>query len=145
VPWVFVFTYLVGAGFEFAWPFRIRARADPNVTLTCGAAIFVVGAIIAGSGLLAFRRAQTTTVPGQLSSQLVTWGSYRVSRNPMYVGLIIAYLGEAMILRQIWPVVVLPVVLAYVNWVVIPVEEFKLEEAFGEAYTRYRERVRRWV
>ena len=40
----------------------------------------------------------------------------------MYVGLTTAYLGEAFLLRQVWPVAVLPVVLAYVNWAVIPVD-----------------------
>ena len=63
----------------------------------------------------------------------------------MYVGLTLAYLGEAGLLRQFWPIVVLPLVVAYVNWVVIPVEEAKLSEVFGAEYDRYRARVRRWV
>jgi protein-S-isoprenylcysteine O-methyltransferase Ste14 len=63
----------------------------------------------------------------------------------MYVGLTLAYLGEAGILRQVWPMLLLPLTVAYVNWVVIPVEEGKLTEVFGEEYERYRARVRRWV
>ena len=63
----------------------------------------------------------------------------------MYVGLILAYLGEAGILRQIWPVILFPLTVAYVNWIVIPVEESKLKEVFPEEYDQYRARVRRWL
>jgi len=63
----------------------------------------------------------------------------------MYVGLTLAYLGEAAMLRQVWPVILLPLVLVYLNWVVIPLEQAKLTEVFGEDYERYCERVRRWV
>jgi len=144
VPWVFVLAYLAGVGVEFAW----RAHA-PGPTLPVptgmGAVLFVIGAIIAGWGLLTFGRARTTTVPGRASSALVTWGPYRFTRNPMYVGLTLAYLGEAGILRQAWPLVLLPLVVAYVNWIVIPLEEEKLNEVFGADYENYRRRVRRWV
>jgi protein-S-isoprenylcysteine O-methyltransferase Ste14 len=84
-------------------------------------------------------------VPGESSSRLVTWGPYRFSRNPMYVGLTIAYLGEAFLLRQVWPAVLLPVVLAYVNWVVIPVEQARLTDVFDAEYVAYQRRVRRWL
>ncbi len=94
----------------------------------------MIGAAIAVWGLVTFRRARTTTVPGQVSAQLVTWGPYRFTRNPMYVGLIVAYLGEAGILRQIWPILLLPLTIAYVNRIVIPLEESNLLEAFGAAY-----------
>lgn len=144
VPWVFVLTYLVGIGVELAARHRGPIEAHPNVAIA-GGVLFAIGAAIAGWGLLTFRRARTTTVPGQASSQLVTWGPYRFTRNPMYVGLTLAYLGEAGILQQFWPIVVLPLVLAYVNWIVIPVEEAKLSEVFGGEYERYRARVRRWV
>jgi protein-S-isoprenylcysteine O-methyltransferase Ste14 len=63
----------------------------------------------------------------------------------MYVGRVLAYLGEAGILRQVWPVFLLPLTVAYVNWVVIPVEEGKLKEVFGEEYKEYQAKVRRWV
>jgi protein-S-isoprenylcysteine O-methyltransferase Ste14 len=145
VPWVFVLSYLAGAGLESALPVRVGPTVAPNVAVALGGVIFAIGAVIAGWGLVTFRKARTTTVPGRMSSQLVTWGPYRFSRNPMYVGLAIAYLGEAVILRQVWPVILLPLTIGYVNWVVIPLEQLKLTEAFGEDYTRYCERVRRWL
>jgi protein-S-isoprenylcysteine O-methyltransferase Ste14 len=114
----------------------------PSSISVGGGVLFVVGAAIAGWGWLTFRRARTTTVPGQKPSLMVTWGPYRFSRNPMYVGLTLAYLGEAGLLQQLWPVILLPLTVAYV---VIPVEEGKLREVFGEEYTGYQARVRRWL
>ena len=144
VPWVFVLTYLIGVGVEYAWPIHVSIEPHRGIS-AAGGVVFVIGAAIAGWGLLTFRKARTTTVPGRASSRLVTWGPYRFSRNPMYVGLTLAYLGEAGILRQVWPVLLLPFTVAYINWIVIPVEEGKLKEVFGDEYERYRARVRRWV
>jgi protein-S-isoprenylcysteine O-methyltransferase Ste14 len=135
---------MIGAVLEHALPLRSGNARPPGLSVA-GGVLFAIGAIIAGWGLLTFRRARTTTVPGQASSQLVTWGPYRFTRNPMYVGLTLAYLGEAGLLRQIWPVILLPLVVAYVNWIVIPLEESKLREVFSEDYDRYQKKVRRWL
>ena len=144
VPWVFVLTYLLGAILESIRPATIRPEAA-LVSTVAGGVLFAVGAVIAGWSLVLFRRARTTTVPGKSSVKLVTWGPYRLTRNPMYVGLAIAYLGEAGLLKQIWPFLVLPLTVAYLNWIVIPVEEAKLKEVFQDAYEQYSSRVRRWI
>jgi protein-S-isoprenylcysteine O-methyltransferase Ste14 len=143
VPWVFVLVYLIGVAAEYLWPLHLSDDV-PYLTFI-GGAILGVGVAIAGWGLLTFRLARTTTVPGEMSAAMVTWGPYRYMRNPMYVGLTVAYLGEAVLLRQLWPVIVLPLVVAYCNWIVIPLEETKLREAFGDQYDQYCARVRRWV
>src|SRR5215472_10592903 len=127
VPWVFVLAYLIGAGLEHCAPFELWNITASSVGVV-GYALFAVGAVIAGWSLLIFHRLHTTTVPGKTSANLVTWGPYRFSRNPMYVGLILAYLGEAGILKQVWPILLLPLTVAYLNWVVIPVEEGRLTE-----------------
>jgi protein-S-isoprenylcysteine O-methyltransferase Ste14 len=145
VPWVFVLGYLLGAGLESLLPVSVAPDVRYNVTLSAGLAVFAIGAALAAWGWITFYRARTTRVPGEASSALVTWGPYRFSRNPMYVGLAIAYVGEALIQRQIWPALLLPVVIAHVSFVVIPVEEAKLEEVFGARYAEYRRRVRRWL
>lgn len=144
VPWVFVLTYLVGAGLESVRRATIRSEAG-LVTTRAGGVLFAVGAVIAGWSLVLFRKARTTTVPGKTSAKLVTSGPYRFTRNPMYVGLTFAYLGEASLLKQIWPVIVLPLLIGYLNWSVIPVEEAKLNAVFQDEYEQYRSRVRRWL
>lgn len=142
VPWVFVLAYLCGVGMEFVVPPHLAVTAWPPYDIL-GGALLLAGVALAGWGWWTFHRARTTTVPGRVSSQLVTWGPYRFTRNPMYVGLSVAYVGEAGILRQVWPLVFLTLVIAYLNWVVIPVEEEKLREVFGDAFDRYRQRVGR--
>jgi protein-S-isoprenylcysteine O-methyltransferase Ste14 len=143
VPWVFVLTYLLGLVLEHLCHSAISPRAA-RVSTIAGCALFAVGLVIAGWGQVLFRKAKTTTVPGRLSVKLVTWGPYRFTRNPMYVGLAFVYLGEAALLKQIWPVVLLPLTIAYLNWIVIPLEEARLQEVFHEEYAQYRARVRRW-
>ena len=144
VPWVYILTYLAGAAINYATGPHSFINGAPHLGIA-GAIVFAVGATIAGWGWLTFRKARTTTVPGERSSRFVTWGPYRFTRNPMYVGLVVAYVGEALILRQIWPLLLLPLVVAYVNWVVIPVEEGKLTEVFGDKYRGYQARTRRWL
>jgi protein-S-isoprenylcysteine O-methyltransferase Ste14 len=144
VPWVFVLTYLLGVGLEFA--FHPGGFIRNNKLLTAiGFVIFSLGAVLAAWGWLIFRSARTTRVPGVASTTLVTWGPYRFTRNPMYVGLSIAYLGEAAILHQILPVILLPLTLVYLNRVVVPLEERGLHTVFGAEYERYRSHVRRWL
>jgi protein-S-isoprenylcysteine O-methyltransferase Ste14 len=62
----------------------------------------------------------------------------------MYLGLIIAYLGEAGILGQVCPALLLPLIFAYLNWIVIPVEEERLHQVFEAQYEIYRTAVGRW-
>jgi protein-S-isoprenylcysteine O-methyltransferase Ste14 len=144
VPWVFVLAYLLGEGLQLLLPVRPPTGALAPATLVGGGVLFVAGAVVAGWGLLTFRRAATTTVPGEKPARLVTEGPYQWTRNPMYVGLLVAYLGEAGLLAQVWPLLPLLLVLAYVQWFVIPVEEASLA-AFGADYQEYRARVRRWI
>jgi protein-S-isoprenylcysteine O-methyltransferase Ste14 len=87
VPWVFVLTYLLGVGLEASRSGTIRPEAA-FVSTIAGGVLFAVGAVIAGWALAIFHKARTTTVPGKYSAKLVTWGPYRLSRNPMYVGLV---------------------------------------------------------
>jgi len=144
VPWVFVLAYLIGVIPELRHSSLIPASAVRGSALV-GAVFFALGAIIAGWALIIFHKAKTTTVPGKSSTRLVTWGPYRFTRNPMYVALTLAFIGEAGLMKQIWPLLMLPLVLAYVQWIVIPLEESKLKEVFGEQYEQYCSRVRRWA
>jgi protein-S-isoprenylcysteine O-methyltransferase Ste14 len=144
VPWVFFLAYVAGVGLE-AVCFRSHFFNATPLLAEAGAIVFLAGVVLAAWGWLLFHKAKTTKIPGEASTAMVTWGPYRFTRNPMYVGLAVAYLGEAGILRQLWPALLLPLVFAYLNWIVIPVEEEKLREVFGTRYEDYRSRVGRWL
>lgn len=146
VPWVFVLGYFLGVGLEkIFFPHKQFSATTAHAIWICGAVVFLVGAIIAGWGLILFHKARTTTTPGKASKTLVMQGPYRFTRNPMYVGLTLAYLGEMGLLVQIAPLIPLLLVIAYVQWTVIPVEEKKLCEVFGDEYVQYQSRVPRWL
>ncbi|HUA16775.1 MAG TPA: isoprenylcysteine carboxylmethyltransferase family protein [Verrucomicrobiae bacterium] len=144
VPWVFVLTYLAGIGIEIPLH-RGGFFPDFQLLTPVGSVIFTLGMGLAAWGWFIFHRARTTRVPGEDSAALVTHGPYRLMRNPMYVGLSVAYVGEAAILHQIVPVILLPLTIVYLNRVVIPLEEERLHAVFGAAYDRYRNEVRRWL
>jgi protein-S-isoprenylcysteine O-methyltransferase Ste14 len=110
-----------------------------------GAVLLVVGALLAVSCVLIFFRSRTTVIPHSTPSNLVASGPYRFTRNPMYVGLTLAYLGLSAVLNHAWPVVLLPAVLVVLTQFVIEREEAHLAERFGEEYERYRRHVRRWL
>jgi protein-S-isoprenylcysteine O-methyltransferase Ste14 len=143
VPWVYVLGFLIGVGFQLAVPIPPTTASVAVVVSDAGGIVFVAGAILAGWGWWIFHRVRTTTVPGEASRVLVTSGPYRFTRNPMYVGLTLGYIGEAGLLVLVWPILVLALVLVYVNWFVIPVEEAGLQAFDG--YAAYRARVRRWL
>ena len=145
VPWVFVLTYLGGVVLEFVFPGSFHSLESNPAGGILGGILLAAGVAIAAWGWLIFFKARTTTVPGRASNKLVTWGPYRFSRNPMYVGLTLAYLGEAGLLHQFWPVLLLPLTICHINWIVIPVEEARLKEVFGSEYQAYCAKVRRWI
>ena len=114
-------------------------------TTIAGAVIGGLGLVLNFAGVAGVIRHRTTIVPHHPVAALVTTGAYRWSRNPMYTGLAITYLGGALLIGSWWPVALLPLVLfAMVRLVIRPEEEY-LDERFGEAYADYRARVRRWL
>lgn len=145
MPWVFVLAYCVGLGLQLLLPGQ-SVDPDTRTALTvAGIVLWLLAAAIGGASLLLFRRRRTTTVPGEVSVALVLEGPYRLSRNPMYVGIVLAYLGEMFCLGQIMPLIPLVLAIGYLHWAVVPLEESRLNATFGEAYARYRGRVRRWI
>ena len=144
VPWVFVLAFLLGVGLQFLLPLSSASSTLSLLARVAGVALFLTGAVIAGSGLVLFHRLETTTTPGEAPNNLVTTGPYRFTRNPMYLGLVLAYLGEQGMLVLAWPLLFLVLTIGYVNGFVLPIEESSLR-AFGPAYEAYRARVRRWI
>lgn len=123
--------------------------AVPPTTLhmVIAIAIACAGIGIDIAGAVAFRRARTTINPlkPKATSALVTTGVYRFTRNPMYLGMVVVLLAWAIWLASPPALLGLPAFVLYIGRFQIAPEERALAGIFGEAFTAYRSRVRRWL
>jgi protein-S-isoprenylcysteine O-methyltransferase Ste14 len=110
-------------------------------------ALLLISILLIIGGVLAFRRASTTINPSQPhnTSTLVTTGVYRLTRNPMYVGFILALTAWGIHLGN--PISFLLVVsfYYYMNCFQIKLEEKALQEIFGDNYVQYCTKGKRWL
>ena len=111
-----------------------------------GILLILLGAIAPVWAILLFRREGTEVNPtSPANRKLVTTGPYQLTRNPMYLGLVIITLGIALCVGA-WPMFAAPIALfATASLVHIPFEEAKMRRQFGTSYDAYVRQVRRWV
>jgi protein-S-isoprenylcysteine O-methyltransferase Ste14 len=131
----------------------IASRAVPSMTVSASIRI-TLALVVAGTGLAlgavairTFSRAGTTVNPTkpQTTTALVKHGIYRISRNPMYVSLLLYLAGFALFLANWASALGLALFIAYMNRFQIEPEERVLQERFGEKFDAYRRTVRRWI
>ena len=108
--------------------------------------LVLAAGIICGPMLAAtFLLRRTTLNPFVSPSAFFEKGIYRLSRNPMYLGVILIYLGGCLLAGSLWPLLLLVLPLAILTQIVIPYEEASMRQTFGAAYDAYCGRVRRWI
>ncbi len=141
-PLVFL-GYLLGAivlqwavAFPFPWPVPQRLL---------GAVLALAGFALAASAIREMRRLHTTPSPRRGVTALVTTGPYRLTRNPIYLGFFLIYLGFTLLASTLWGIVLSPFLIGTVTRWTIHVEEAYLIDKFGDEYTAYLLRVRRWI
>jgi len=117
------------------------------IRITTAVAIALTGIGTAISGVVAFRHAKTTVNPlkPETTSTIVTSGIYRFTRNPMYVGLALILLAWAVFVSSAWALLGPLVFILYMNRFQIVPEERVLSRIFGNAYSAYQAKVRRWL
>ena len=91
-----------------------------------------------------FKRVETTVKPAERASRLVTQGIFRVTRHPMYLGMVLMLAGVATLLGTVSPWFVLIPFVGVMRYFMLREEE-QLEAIFGEAYRVYKDRVQRWL
>ena len=117
------------------------------IRLTVASAIALVGIGFALAGVIAFERARTSIDPRKpdMATSLVCSGVYRVTRNPMYVGLVFVLVAWAVVLSCAWALLGPLAFILYIGRFQIRPEERVLSAMFGTDYAAYKSRVRRWL
>jgi protein-S-isoprenylcysteine O-methyltransferase Ste14 len=143
-PPVWTFVYL-GIARLLSALYPWRALLDLRV-VWLGVVLLVFGAALSAWAFVLFRSEGTEVNPtSERNTSLVVRGPFRVTRNPMYLGLVIVTLGVAFWVGLL-PMFAVPVLLfVTMNGLHIPFEEDKLRRQFGAAFDDYLRRVRRWI
>ena len=138
---------LIGACMWWASRFSFIAKVPFAVRIAMAATIGLIGLGISVMGAMAFRKARTTANPlrPETASTVVMSGIYRVTRNPMYVGLAVALIGWGAYLAA--PLALLgPIVfMAFITRFQIIPEERALLAKFGDEFAAYIKKVKRWL
>lgn len=143
-PLLYALGFLVGLLLSRAVPLAFpwsAARWIPPVSLL----IIVHGVGLSLLGILTFHRANTAVLPHRPARVLVTHGVYSRTRNPIYVGLTVAYLGGVLWTGSVGALLMLPLVLLLLIRLVITPEERHLTARFPAEYAAYCAEVGRWL
>jgi protein-S-isoprenylcysteine O-methyltransferase Ste14 len=141
-PIYLLFTLLAMAALHFGVPV---ARIIHAPYTYAGAVLIVLGISITATAARGFARAGTPIIPFEPSTALVTSGLYRMTRNPMYVGMVVALLGAGVCFGTLSPFLPIPLFVWIIQKRFIVGEEKFLEEIFGAQYLDYKSKVRRWI
>ncbi len=141
-PLIYVAGLAVGYALSWRWPLHIMPQ---SAAWALGAALLVLWVAVWAAAIPLFAKAKTPLNPSQPVTALITTGIYRWTRNPVYLGLALFYLGCAVIGNSLWALVLFVPLIAIVRFGVIGREERYLERTFGDTYREYARRVRRWL
>jgi len=137
----FLLSFILQGYFTIKHAFFFHSR----IANTLGVFIIITGMIFSIPAVRQFFKTKNTLIPIKPATSLQISGIYSISRNPMYTGLLLTYTGLAFIFGNWWTLFLIPFLIAVIIYLVILPEERYLGRAFGDEYSNYRKKVRRWI
>lgn len=141
-PLLYVVVFLVGVLLESVLPLSLLPDRLASIG---GPMLIAAGAGLSFWSAALLRSRRTSVIPIRPTTTLVVDGPYRLTRNPMYLGLVVIFVGVALVMQVLWAIVLVPVLLVLVTVTATRKEEAYLEHKFGAEYRGYRAAVRRWL
>jgi|APSaa5957512535_1039671.scaffolds.fasta_scaffold03574_7 protein-S-isoprenylcysteine O-methyltransferase Ste14 len=92
-----------------------------------------------------FKKEKTTFNPYVSPTKLITYGAFKISRNPTYLGMSLILFGTAIFLGSLSPFIFPILFIILTNRFIIPIEESNLQKKFGKKYSSYKTSTRRWI
>lgn len=145
-PAIPLLVVIAGIGLDKLWPIEPGLMISSTVRHVAGGAI-IVGALLGLGAWSVFllRRDGQSENPWKPTLRIMDKGPFRITRNPMYLQMVVVCLGMAILLMNWWILLLTPVCGWLLQWLAILPEEAYLERKFGESYRAYKQKVRRWL
>ena len=145
-PLLFAMPLLTGFIVQHFVPIRIVHGLYPErIIRLVGWAEIAIALALNGWAIATFNRLRTSVIPRRRARTLAYEGPYKLTRNPMYLGFTVLYLGITFIANAFWPLLFLPEAIALTSLFAIRREEAYLTREFGDSYREYCSKVRRWI
>ena len=144
-PFLYLACLVLGLAFERLLPLPLTFPEIALICWTAGGGLTLIGVAIVAAGVRNFSRAATPVPSNQPVRALVATGIHGWSRNPIYVGMFLLYVGIGIVARSPWVLILALPLVIILRYGVVAREESYLERRFGDAYCDYKARVRRWL
>jgi len=141
-PLAYLGTLVLALVLHWFWPRHLPLAPWMRIG---GGGLILCGGLLALWGRNTMVRAGTNVIPTRPTLAIVTAGPFRFTRNPLYVGNLVVYVGLTLSINSLWLLLLLIPMLAILRWGIIAREERYLETKFGDDYLAYKTRVRRWL
>ncbi|RWM16643.1 MAG: isoprenylcysteine carboxylmethyltransferase family protein [Mesorhizobium sp.] len=140
-PLLFLAAFLIG----FVLDRLLRLPFPVLGAWIIGGSLILIGFALFAAGIRNFMRAETPVPTNEPTRVLVTTGIHGWTRNPIYLGMFLIYVGIGVAAQNIWILVLTLPLAILIRYGVVAREEAYLERRFGDAYRDYRQTVRRWL
>lgn len=147
IPWpplLLGIAIVAGVGLQAAYPLRFGRTEAGEILRGAGIVAFLVAIGLTFLAIRELRTSNTTVHANRRAGHLVTRGPFAFSRNPIYLGMIMALVGLGLIAGNGWLILAAFVCGYALQKLAIEREEAHLEHRFGKGWRDYRKRVRRW-
>jgi len=139
-------TVLLGVAIDILVPIKLEFLLPAPTRYWIGG-IVIVGAFV-GLGfwsVFLMRTGGQSENPWKPTSHIERRGPFRITRNPMYLQMVLICIGFAVLLANVWILVLTPFCAWTLQQLAIKPEEAYLERKFGDDYLAYKRSVRRWI
>jgi len=142
-PVAWLLALAAGVAADQLYPLRFVPASVPGAWV--GGAIFAIAFALAIWAIVTIRNAGTQVETYKPTTTIVANGPYRLTRNPIYLAMVLGLIGLAIAFDSLWIVVTLVPFYLVIRYGVVAREEAYLERKFGDVYRGYKSRVRRWL
>lgn len=146
IPPPFVYLGAIGIGaLLHATLLPLELTLTFNLRVGLAILLGILGLSSMGAAIGLFKKTKQDPKPWVSTPEIISQGIYRISRNPMYLGMALIQTAAGIGLANGWVLALLPVSVLIIYFSAIRHEESYLEKKFGEDYMRYKTSVRRWI
>lgn len=142
---LFLITLIIGLFLSWVQPWHLTLYLEYTVAQSIGLVLLFISLILNTLAYREFKKSHTPHAPFMKPKVLIKYGVFSISRNPVYLALVMSQCALGFIFDMVWLIFSACLLLLILHHLIIPHEEQILERIFTDDYLNYKEHTRRWL